>query len=209
MKLLNQSSAAPTAMFRSGTASMKPLATVALMLTLGVASAYAGESSVKMQFSGTSANSATSLQQPNTSNDEDSFAGKGSLGPFTVRNLRAISNSPGASSTCSGATLLYLPELAGGGVFRFDDGGLLYLNLTQGGDCIDLSTGLAHCTLTFQITGGTGRFKNASGVLTMTETVYTVLADAFSNPVFFAATGEFTGTISGVANDEDGWQDQQ
>jgi hypothetical protein len=29
--------------------------------------------------------------------------------------------------------------------------------------------------------------------------VSTVASDALGNPVFFAATGEFTGTISGVA----------
>jgi len=57
--------------------------------------------------------------------------------------------------------------------------------------------------MTFQITGGTGRFKNASGSITLTETVAPVLADVSNNPVFFAATGEFTGTISGVAMDEE------
>ena len=146
-----------------------------------------------MTFSGTSDTSATNLQQPDTSNDGDNFAGEGTLGSFTVRNVRAIANSPTASSSCSGANQLYLLELAGAGVFRFQDGSLLEVNLTQGSDCIDLVTGLAHCTLTFQITGGTGRFKHASGVLTMTETVSAVLADALGNPVFFAATGEFTG----------------
>jgi hypothetical protein len=30
-----------------------------------------------------------------------------------------------------------------------------------------------------------------------------VLADASNNPVFFAATGEFTGTVSGVAKEEE------
>jgi hypothetical protein len=53
--------------------------------------------------------------------------------------------------------------------------------------------------MTFQITGGTGRFKDAAGTITLTETVLPVLADASNNPVFFAATGEFTGTVSGVA----------
>jgi hypothetical protein len=57
--------------------------------------------------------------------------------------------------------------------------------------------------MNFQITGGTGRFKNATGLLTLTETVTTVLSDAFSNPVFFSATGEITGTVSGVAKDGD------
>jgi hypothetical protein len=37
--------------------------------------------------------------------------------------------------------------------------------------------------MTFQITGGTGRFQNSPGVLTLTETVLPVLADASHNPV--------------------------
>jgi hypothetical protein len=189
---------------------MKHLATVVLMLSLGVAAVYANDEPVKMKFSGTAGNSAINLQpNTNTSNDEDNFAGNGTLGSFTVRNVRAISNSAPTTppSTCSGANLLFLPELAGASVFRFRDGSLLVLNLTQGGDCIDLITGEAHCTLTFKITGGTGRFKDANGELTMTETVETVATDTSGNPVFFAATGEFTGTISGVAKEE-GRQDR-
>jgi len=75
----------------------------------------------------------------------------------------------------------------------------------EAGDCIDFAALQARCTMTFQITGGTGRFKDASGMVTLTETVVPVLADASNNPVFFAATGEFTGTVSGVAM-EDGAQ---
>jgi hypothetical protein len=37
----------------------------------------------------------------------------------------------------------------------------------------------------------------------LTETVVPVLADASGNPVFFASTGEFTGTVSGVAREEE------
>jgi hypothetical protein len=203
MKRLTPITTAAIAISRSRRGPIKRLATVVLMLILGVATAYAHDEPVKMTFSGTSENSATNLQQPDTSNDADNFAGKGTLGSFTVRNIRAIANSPGSSSICSGANQLFLPELAGAGVFRFEDGSLLEVNLTQGGDCIDLVTGLAHCTLTFQITGGTGRFKHASGVLTMKETVSTVLPDALGNPVFFAATGEFMGKVSGVAGEED------
>lgn len=172
--------------------------TIAAVLTLGVAAVYAQESA-KMTFSGTSENSANNLQEPNTSMDEDNFAGTGALGSFTLRLVRAISNNPSTPpSTCMGANEMYFPELAGGGVFRFQDGSLLYVQLTQGGDCIDFAANDAHCTLTFQITGGTGRFTNASGPLTLTETVVPVLADALSNPVYFAATGGLTGTISGV-----------
>jgi hypothetical protein len=178
---------------------MKQIATIALMLNLGVASVYAQQRPVNMVFSGTSSASTINLQQPNTTNDEDNFAGSGTLGAFTLRSVRAITASPQPSSTCSGPNQLYFSEVAGGGVFRFQDGSLLNVKLTQGSDCIDLAAQQAHCTVTFQITGGTGRFQNASGVLTFTETVAPVLADAFNNPVFFAATGEFTGTVSGVA----------
>ena len=41
----------------------------------------------------------------------------------------------------------------------------------------------------FNISGGTGRFKDASGIITYAETTQPVLADAFNNPVFFASTG--------------------
>jgi hypothetical protein len=175
---------------------------IVAVLTLGVA-AVSAQQSVKMTFSGTAANSVINLQQPNTSDDEDNFAGTGTLGSFTLRNVRAISNSPTSSSTCSGAGDLYFAETAGAGVFRFEDGSLLYVQLTQGSDCIDLVTNEAHCTLSFEITGGTGRFKSASGTLMFTETVVTVISDALNNPVYFAATGRFTGAVSGVSEDQD------
>jgi hypothetical protein len=187
---------------------MKLIATLALMLHLVVTSVYAHQNPVKMTFSGTSAASTINLQQPDTNNDEDTLAGKGTLGSFTFRNVRAIANSPTPSSTCSGPNELYFADPAGAGVFRFQDGSLLKVNLTQGGDCIDLAAQEGHCTLTFQITGGTGRFKNASGTLTFTETSVPVLADALNNPVFFAAAGEFRGTISGV-REEQGQAEEQ
>ncbi|HTF65622.1 MAG TPA: hypothetical protein VK638_23340 [Edaphobacter sp.] len=187
---------------------MKHIAAIALMLNLGVASVYAQQHPVKMVFSGTVAPSAVNLQQPNTNNNEENYAGNGTLGPFTFRNVRAISASPQSSSTCSGPNQIYLPSDFGAGIFRFEDGSLLKVNLTHGGDCIDLAAQAAHCTLTFQITGGTGRLKGASGVLTLTETVLPVLADALNNPVFFAATGQFRGTV-GVAREAGRQEDRQ
>ena len=183
---------------------MKHIATVALMLNLGVAGVYAQQRPVTMTFSGTSAFSTVNLQYPGTNNSEDNSAGNGTLGPFTFRNVRAIKASPQPSSTCSGSTKVYFSSVAGAAVFRFQDGSLLKVTLTQAGDCIDFAALEAHCTMTFQITGGTGRFKDASGILTLTETSVPVLADGSNNPVFFAATGEFTGTVSGVAIGEDG-----
>ncbi len=187
---------------------MKHIATMALMLNLGVASVYAHEEPVKMTFSGTFAPSTINLQ-PDTNTDEEHFAGNGTLGRFTFRNIRADTASPQPSSTCSGPAQLYFPSVAGAGVFRFQDGSLLTVKLTQGAACIDLAAQEGHFTETYQITSGTGRFKEASGTLTLTDTVLPVLADASNNPVFFAATGEFTGTVSGVAGEEERQDDRE
>jgi hypothetical protein len=187
---------------------MKHIATMALMLNLGVASVYAQRHSVKMVFSGTAGPSTVNLQLPNATTSEETIAGNGTLGPFTFRNIRASAASPQSSNTCSGPNQSYFPSVAGAGVFRFLDGSLLKVNLTRGGDCIDFAALEAHCTFTFQITGGTGRFKEASGVLTLTETDLPVLADALHNPVFFADTGEFTGTVSGIAREADRQEEQ-
>ncbi len=182
---------------------MKHIATVALMLSLGAAGVYAQPKSVTMTFSGTSGASTINLQQPNTSTGEDNFAGHGTLGQFTFRHISAETTAPQASINCFGPTHLYFTRAAGAGVFRFQDGSLLKVNLMQGSDCIDLVAQHGNCTVTFQIIGGTGRFKNASGMLTMTETVLPVLADFTKNPVYFAATGGITGMVAGLPAETD------
>jgi len=130
------------------------------------------------------------------------------LGPFTLLAVTTSMTSPQISSTCSGPTKVYFPTVAGAGVFRFEDGGLVKANLTGGSDCLDFAAGAALCTRIFQITGGTGRFQGASGTVTLTMTVVPVLADASNNPVFFAVTGTITGAIPGVAMQQ-GPQDGQ
>jgi len=175
---------------------MKHIATVALMLNLGVAGVYAQQQPVKMTFSGNGAPSTIDLKHPNSSTVEENVVGNGTLGPFTFRDVRAAANSPQPSSACAG---VFFPSVAGGGILRFQDGSLLKVNLTGGGDCIDFVRGVGHCTLTLQIAGGTGRFQGASGVLTYTETALPVLFDALSIPVLFTETGDITGTIDGIA----------
>ncbi|HLG96965.1 MAG TPA: hypothetical protein VKX49_11695 [Bryobacteraceae bacterium] len=170
------------------------ISTAALMLNLGVASVYAQHLPVMLSFSGTSVSSTITIQA-GASTGEYNLNGTGTLGPFSLTTLEASSQPPGA---CPAADHPYV----GSGVFRFQDGSLLIVSLTQGSDCLEFTaTGpVAHCTRTFQVTGGTGRFKNASGgTIALTETVLAVLFDGTSNPVFFAATGQMTGTLSGAA----------
>ncbi len=175
----------------------KHLATAALMLTFGVASIYADPGSVDMTVSGTAANS-TVLLTPGSPASEYNLTGDGSLGPFTLRVVNSSAAKPDFPSTCTGPTKIHFESVAGAGVLRSQDGSLLTVNLTGGGDCIDFAAGHAICTRIFQITGGTGRFKNVSGAVTLTMTVTPVLADASGNPVFFSVTGEVTGTIPKV-----------
>jgi hypothetical protein len=174
---------------------MKHTVTAALMLTLGVASVYA-QNPVHMTFSGDGGPSVIDLKQPNTSTNEENLAGNGTLGQFTFRLVKASAVAPQQSSTCSGPSKFYFPNLAGAGLFRFQDGSLLTITLVEGGDCIDFQANQASCTLTFQVSGGTGRFQDASGLLTLTEVAAPILSDASNNPVWFTEAGQFTGTIS-------------
>ena len=184
---------------------MKYAGTLALMLHIGLASVFAQPATVNvnMSFSGNGGPSAVDLKQPNSLAVEENVAGNGALGLFTFRDIRASAASPQPSSTCSG---LFFPSLAGGGIFRFQYASLLKVNLKQGsgsGDCIDFVHMVAHCTLIFEIQGGTGRFQNASGVLKYSETATPVLFDLSGNLVLGAETGEITGTISGTGRAED------
>ena len=179
-------------------------ATVALMLNLGVASVYAQHMPIMVSFSGTSVPSTITIQ-PGAFTSEYNLNGTGTLGPFSFTTLEASSQAPGA---CPATDHPYL----GSGVFRFQDGSLLMVSLTQGSDCLQFtSTGpVAHCTRTFQITRGTGRFKNASGgTIALTETVLAVLFDGSTNPVFFAATGQMTGTVSEAAMGTEGQEQRE
>jgi len=191
---------------------MKHIATVALMLNLGVAGVYAQQRAVKMTFSGTLGPSTLSLQ-PNTNTDEQNLAGNGTLGQFTFRELHADPAAPQPSSTCSPGNApprLYFPNVTGGGVFRFQDGSLLTVGVKEAGSsiCIDLTAGVAHLTTNYQITGGTGRFKGASGTLTLTAMLTPVVFNSSGGVVLGTDTGEFEGTVSGVAIGEDG-QDER
>jgi hypothetical protein len=175
---------------------MKHIATMVVMLHLGVAFAYAQGTRVKMKFWGSNVTSSLTLQ-PNTVTQEALFTGKGTLGRFTYRELNAHIPVPQPSSTCSGDDYLFSK---GAGVFGFQDGGLLTVKITEGDVCLDPATLIGQLTVTYEITGGTGRFKDASGTLTLTSTGTPVLsAETPTEVVFFSNTGEFEGTVYGVA----------
>ena len=164
---------------------------VALMLDLGVAGAYAQQRHVKMTFSGT--NVATTINlQANTVTDELHAAGKGSLGRFTFRELHADGVAPQPPAGCTGP---FFGVLKGAGVFSFQDGSLLIVTVKDGSGCVNLVERFAALIVNYEINGGTGRFANASGELTMTATHTPVLRNATNAPALLPITGEFEGTI--------------
>ena len=192
---------------------MKRIATMALMLHLGVAGLYAQDAqersaNVRMTFSGTMLATTINLKD-NTITDDVNLAGDGSLGPFTFRELHADTLTPQPPpATCS--TPLFFRVETGAGVLRFQDGSLLVVNLVklpegpENGICIDLAAGMGRLTETYEITRGTKRLKRASGTLTLTATVIPVLFNAAGGAQFLTSTGKFEGTISGVGPREDG-----
>jgi hypothetical protein len=135
---------------------------------------------------------------PNTGQAADlSEAGDGSLGPFTLREVSATGAMP-AGPGCSGPNSLAFSFVAGAGVYRFNDGSLLTYKIKEGSSCIDFTAATANTTVTQQITGGAGRFKNASGTLTLTTLgSYPILFDASGQqPVLVVfPNGTVTGTI--------------
>src|SRR5262245_10179071 len=94
----------------------KQIAAVTFMLYFGVAGAYAQPGNLHLTLSGTAARGTISLQ--GTPVSEYQLAGQGALGQFTFRVVSTSATSPQTSATCSGPTKVYLPTVAGAGVFR-------------------------------------------------------------------------------------------
>jgi len=161
---------------------------------------------VNMAFSGSMVPTALDVQ-PNTITDEELLAGNGTLGPFTFRKLRTDETSPQSFGSCGSGVGPSIGVVAGGGVFRFEDGSLLTVTVTEGVLCVDLDHLVGHLTETYQITGGTGRLRGASGVLRVTGKLIPVLFSASNAAVLLTNTGELTGTLRVPL--EEGRRDQQ
>ena len=175
---------------------MKQLSIFALIFTFGAASIHAEQEQVRMTFSGTTEHGPV-VVQPGLGTDNETVAGKSSLGDFTYHELLVQTIPP--SGTCAG--LVNFQIKTGAGVFRFADGSLLITTLTEGSICVIPGsipgTDQATVTETCQISGGTGHFNNASGTLKFTATWNPVLFDSSMTPVLFAVSGgEATGTIA-------------
>ena len=175
---------------------MKHLSTLALALTFSAPCIHAQQTQPIPVWTIDSGTAITSqlILQPGTITTDVTSSGNSSLGAYTFHLVQNASSAPVPSATCVGA-LLNFPALTGAGIYRFQDGSLLIVKLKEGSACVDLVAGNAKVTTTYQITGGTGIFKGASGTLTGTALSTPVLFDSTMSPVFFSVTGESTGTI--------------
>jgi hypothetical protein len=86
--------------------------------------------------------------------------------------------------------------VAGGGAFRFEEGSLLLVRVKEGSLCIDLAAEMGKLRETYEITGGTGRFRGAKGTLTLTSTILPVVFNSSGTAVFLTSSAEIEGTIS-------------
>ena len=198
---------------------MRHLTAVALILTFAIASLYAqqpgeehsGARRVTMRFSGSTMSTALAIA-PNTLNHESQVAGNSSLGPFTYRGLWADDPGSQAPGSCGNGFGPNFRIVAGAGVFRFEDGSLLAVQLTEGTLCVDIADP-AHPVgrqfETYRITGGTGRFEHAAAscgatagdcTLQLTAVRGLVLRDSSGAPKFFTFTGELHGTLPHLGN---------
>jgi hypothetical protein len=201
---------------------MRHLATAALVLYLGFASLYAQQFAedhatgrrVKMRFSGSIISSALSLK-PDTLNHEEHLEGISTLGQFTYRGLWADDPATRTDGPCGGGFGPNFQLVIGGGVFRFHDGSLLTVSLTEGVLCIDLSDParpVGHLSETFRITGGTGRFDGVAAscgmttgdcTLQLTAMRSVVLRDSTNAVKFMTSVGEIEGTVPRFGSGDD------
>jgi hypothetical protein len=176
---------------------LKPLALIGLLLNLGVTSAFAQQLPLKMTFSGSSVPTGITVQ-PNTVTDEELLAGNGTLGSFSFRKLRTDESVPESFGACGDGFGPNLRVPVAGGVFRFEDGSLLTVNLTDGLLCVDVDHLVGHLSESYQITGGTGRFTGVTGVLTLTAALNPALFSPSNAVLLLTVTGHLEGTLVGA-----------
>ena len=79
----------------------------------------------------------------------------------------------------------------------------MIITVKDGSGCINLATGHAAITVNYEIKDGTGRFKGASGALTLNSTLTPVVFAADNSAKLLTNTGTFEGTVFGAALDDE------
>ncbi len=169
--------------------------TFSFVIALASGSAEAGKIPWKGSFSGSFVNTQSDTNGDLQKGSLNTGGIKGTLGPATFQSVGEFVFS--GSGTCpngnAGSIFTLLPG-TGHGVHRFDStGDLLITEVASETLCFDPSTEIQFFSGTDNITGGTGRFAEATGSITVSGTAKTLFEDAAGN--FF---GEFSGTFEGT-----------
>ena len=92
-------------------------------------------------------------------------------GPFTGENIGEYALDPSTSCTAPDGTAGIRLELVEAvGAVAYNQGQLYFYGVGPGSGCISTSTAVFVLSETHTVLGGTGKFANASGSITMTQT---------------------------------------
>jgi hypothetical protein len=167
-----------------------------LILAGSLSRADAAQIPLKGTFSGTFVNSQIDTNNDGRKASLGTRGMKGTFGPATGQAmLEYASPSPGTCPNGNAGVILTLVPGTGHDVARLTStGDLIIGEYTAGALCVDTSTGIQFFTLTEQVTGGTGRFAEAKGSITITGTSMRLFADAAGN-FFGTSSGTYEGTL--------------
>lgn len=172
----------------------------ALVMAVGIGRAQAKELPYKESFSGTFVSTEFDSNGDGVSGALELVEGKSTLGPFTLQGIGEFRNpnAPNPPPPCtlpngeSGFEVVPLPTPI---VHRFQSSGdLLFAELSSGSLCFALATTDQSFKVTATITGGTGRFADATGSIEVEGTAKVLGGDAAGH-FFGAQSGKATGTI--------------
>ena len=169
---------------------------IVLVLVGAFSRADAAQIPLKGTFSGTFVNTQIDTNNDGRKASLGTRGMKGTFGPATGQAmLEYASPSPGTCLNGHAGVILTLVPGTGHDVARLTStGDLIIGEYTAGALCVDTSTGIQFFTLTEQVTGGTGRFAEATGSITITGTSMRLFADAAGN-FFGASSGTYEGTL--------------
>jgi hypothetical protein len=169
--------------------------TLSCVIVLGIGKADAGKLPLKASVSGSFVNTQSDTNGDGQKGAVNTGGTKGTLGPGTFQSVgEFVFSGPGTCPNGNPGFILTLLPGTGHGVGRQDStGDLIFTEVASQTLCFDPTTTIQFYSGVENITGGTGRFAEATGSDTFSGTARTLFEDAAGN--FF---GEFSGTLEGT-----------
>jgi hypothetical protein len=177
--------------------------TLLTIILAGGCSLFGEQRPLKLTYSGTMV--ATTIDiAPGTVTDEEQLAGTGTLGKFTFRKLRVDALVPTFGGCGKGVGPIFAVT-GGAGVFRFEDGSLLNVTVTQGVLCVDVSNPqnlVGYLNETYPVVSGTGRFQNVAASCATTPSDCTFKSNGTLSAILFDSTGQAAKLLTNIGTFE-------